>query len=73
MNFASQESDCEFNYGASLIQKTFVKSFETGLRDDILASNLRPTLRTSELTDEEIMRQVNELASQTSRKEFQAA
>ena len=25
----------------------FVKSFETGLRDDILASNLRPTLRTS--------------------------
>ena len=64
VNFASQESDCEFNYGASLIQKTFVKSFETGLRDDILASNLRPTLRTSELTDEELMRQVNELASQ---------
>ena len=52
------------NYGASLIQKTFVKSFETGLRDDILASNLRPTLRTSGLTDEELMQQVNELASQ---------
>ena len=64
VNFARQESDCEFNYGASLIQKTFVKSFETGLRDDILASNLRPTLRTSEVTDEELMRQVNELASQ---------
>ena len=64
VNFASKESDCEFNYGASLIQKTFVKSFETGLRDDILASNLRPTLRTSGLTDEELMRQVNELASQ---------
>ena len=30
VNFASQESDCEFNYGLSLIQKTFVKSFETG-------------------------------------------
>lgn len=44
--FASQESDCEFNYGLSLIQKTFVKSFETGLCDDILASNLRATLRT---------------------------
>ena len=64
VNFASKESDCEFNYGASLIQKTFVKSFETGLRDDILASNLRPTLRTSGLTDDERMRQVNELASQ---------
>jgi len=41
VNFASQESDCEFNYGPSLIQKTFVKSFETGLR-------------TLELTDEEL-------------------
>ena len=64
VNFASQESDSEFNYGASLIQKTFAKSFETGLCDDILASNLRPILRTSGLTDEELMRQVNELASQ---------
>ena len=64
VNFASRESDCGFNYGASLIEKTFVKSFETGLRDDILASNLRPTLRTSELTDEELMRQVNEFSSQ---------
>ena len=64
VNFASQESDCEFNYGLSLIQKTFAKSFETGLRDDILASNLRATLRTPGLTDEELMKQVNELASQ---------
>ena len=64
VNFASQESDCEFNYGLSLVQKTFVKSFETGLRDDILASNLRATLRTQGLTDEELMKQVNELASQ---------
>lgn len=46
VKFTSQESDCEFNYGRSLIQKTFVKSFETGLCDDILASNLRATLRT---------------------------
>ena len=64
VNFASQESDCEFNYGLSLIQKTYVKSFETGLRDDILASNLRTTLRTPGLTDEELMKQVKELASQ---------
>ncbi|KAK2558824.1 hypothetical protein P5673_019039, partial [Acropora cervicornis] len=64
VNFASQESDCEFNYGFSLIQKTFAKSFETGPRDDILASNLRATLRTPGLTDEELMKQVNELASQ---------
>ena len=43
VNFASQESDCEFNYGPALIQKTFEKSFVTGLRDDILASNSRAT------------------------------
>ena len=50
--------------GLSLIQKTFVKSFETGLGDDILTSNLRTTLRTPGLTDEELTKQVNELASQ---------
>ena len=27
VKFASQESGCEFNYGLSLIQKTFLKSF----------------------------------------------
>ena len=40
-----------------------MKSFETGLRDDILAANLRPILCDSTLTDEDLMRQVNELAS----------
>jgi len=64
VNFASQESDCEFNYGLSLVQKTFAKSFETGLCDDILASNLRATLCTPGLTNEELMKQVNELASE---------
>ena len=64
VNFASQESDCESNYGLSLIQKTIVKSFETGLCDDISASNLRTTLRTPGLTDEELKKQINELASQ---------
>ena len=67
VNFAGQESDCEFNYGLSLIQKTFVRSFETGPRDNILASNLRTTLRTPGLTDEELMKQVSELSSQQMR------
>ena len=63
VGFASKEADCEVCYDESLIQKTFMKSFETGLRDDILAANLRPILRDSTLTDEDLMRQVNELAS----------
>ena len=40
-----------------------MKSFETGLRDDILAANLLPILCDSTLTNEDLMRQVNELAS----------
>ncbi len=43
--------------------KNIHEVFETGLRDDILAVNLRPILRTSGLTDEELMKHVNELAS----------
>ena len=61
--FSSQEDDCEFNYGIPLIQNTFLKSFETGLRDDILTTNLRSTLRSPGVSDEELMKQVNELAS----------
>ena len=63
VGFTSKESECEVQYDEPLIQKTFNKSFETGLRDDILAANLRPILRTSGLTDEELMKHVNELAS----------
>lgn len=62
--FASQEADCELKYETSLIQKTFLKSFETGLREDILVTNLRPNLRSADLTDEFLMKTVNEIASQ---------
>lgn len=62
--FASKEEDCELKYEPFLIQKTFLKSFETGLRDDILVANLRPTLRIPKLSDEELMKIVNDLASQ---------
>ena len=54
VGFASKESDCEVQYDEPLIQKTFMKSLETGLRDDILAANLRPILRLPSLSDEEL-------------------
>jgi hypothetical protein len=63
VGFASKESDCEVRYDESLIHKTFIKSFETGLRDDVLPASLRQILRSSTLTDEDLMRHVNELAS----------
>ena len=50
-----------------------MKSFETGLREDILAANLRPILRSSPLTDEDLMRHVNELASHQAERENKLA
>ena len=41
----------------------FIKSLETGLRDDILVTNLRPILRTPDISDEDPMKHVNELAT----------
>ena len=61
--FVSQEDDSKFDYGFPLIQNTFLKSLETGLHDDILVTNLRPILRTPDVSDEDLMKHVNELAS----------
>ena len=57
----------------SLIEKTFMKSFETGLRDDILAANLRPILRLPSLSDEDLMKNVNELASHQAERQSKLA
>ena len=73
VTFASKESDCEVQYDEPLIQKTFMKSFETGLRSDILAANLRPILRQPNLSDEELMGYVNELASHQTERENKLA
>ena len=63
VQFASQEADSKFEYGFPLIQNTFLKSIETGLRDDILVTNLRPALHNTDLSDEDLMKYVNELAT----------
>ena len=61
--FVSQKDDFKFDYGFLLIQNTLLKSLETGLRDDILVTNLRPILRTPDISDEDLMKHVNELTS----------
>ena len=71
--FASQEADCELRYETSLIQKTFLKSFETGIREDILVTNLRPILRSENLTDEFLMKTVNDVASQQAERKTKLA
>ena len=66
--FASQEKGSQFEYSQKLVQNTFIKSLETGLRDEALVTNLRPTLQGTELSDESLMRIVNDLASKPEQK-----
>ena len=60
--FPGQEGDSKFDYGLPLIQNTFLKSLEAGLLDDILVTNLFPILRGPDLQDEDLIKNVNELA-----------
>ena len=60
--FASREEGSQFEYSLKLVQNTFLKSLETGLRDKGLVTNLRPYLRAPTATDESLMRTVNDLA-----------
>ena len=67
--FASKEEDNGQDYSHFLVQNAFLKAFETGLRDEGLLVNMRPVLRSKNVTDEELMRLVNELsAAQAQRK-----
>eukprot|EP00112_Aurelia_sp_Birch-Aquarium-sp1_P003997 Seg1452.4 transcript_id=Seg1452.4/GoldUCD/mRNA.D3Y31 product="Retrovirus-related Pol polyprotein from transposon 17.6" pseudo=true protein_id=Seg1452.4/GoldUCD/D3Y31 len=61
--FATREEDAQAEYNSQLVQKSFLKAFETGLRDENLVTNLRPFLRQEHITDEELMRNVNDLAT----------
>ena len=61
--FASQEEGSQFEYSQKLVENAFIKSLETGLRDEALVTNLRPTLQGTDVSDESLMRIVNYLAS----------
>ena len=61
--FATQEENTQAEYSTTLVQKSFLKSFETGLRDENLVTNLRPLLRQDNISDEVLMQTVNELAT----------
>ena len=61
--FASQEEGSQFEYSQKLVQNMFIKLLETGLRDEALVTNLRPALQGTDVSDESLMRIVNDLAS----------
>ena len=55
------------------MQNTFRKSLETGLHDEGLVTNLRPHLRLAEVSDKELMKVVNELASKQAERKMKMA
>ena len=61
--FASREEGTEVQYSEQLVQGAFLKAFEIGLRDESLLINMRPSLRMRGVTDEDLMRLVNEMAT----------
>ena len=61
--FATQEEKSSDEYPTQLVQNTFLKTVETGLRDESLVTNLRPFLRQGGITDEELMKHLNDLAT----------
>ena len=67
--FASKEADTDFSYGSELVQNTFLKALETGIRDEYLTTSLRPILRKDSVSDEELMQSISELASQKTERE----
>ena len=71
--FASQEEESQFEYSLKLVQNTFLKSLKTDLRDEGLVTNLRAHLRLAEVSDEELMEVVNELASKQAERKMKMA
>eukprot|EP00794_Sanderia_malayensis_P002016 gene2016-2293_t len=61
--FGAQEETSQGAYSQQLVQNTFLKTVETGLRDENLVSNFHPFLRPPGLTDEDLMHNLNELAT----------
>ena len=68
--FASQEEGSLFEYSQKLEQNTFIKSLETGLRDEALVTNLRPTFQGIEVSDENLTRIVNDLVSKQAKRKL---
>ena len=61
--FASKEERVKAEYSTQIVKKSFLKAFESGLRDENLVTDLHPFLRASGIKDDELMKNVNELAT----------
>ena len=64
--FASQAEGGVVKYEPSLVHPLFLHTVETGLQDDSIRNKLRPFLQKTNVTDEELMEQINVVVSEES-------
>ena len=67
--FASQAEGGTVKYEPSLVHPLFLHAIETGLQDEAVRNKLRPFLQKGEITDEELMEQINVVVSEESERE----
>eukprot|EP00794_Sanderia_malayensis_P020673 gene20673-22711_t len=61
--FASKEAAATLKYDPELVQGMFLRSVETGLRDDNILTKFRSVLQTTKITDEELIQQMSSISS----------
>lgn len=61
--FATQVEKSHDEYSTQLVQNTFLKTVKTGLREESLVTNLHPFLRQEGVTDEHLMKHLNDLST----------
>jgi len=64
--FASQAEGGTVKYESSLVHPLFLHAVETGLQDESVRTKLRPFLQKVDVTDEELMEQINVVVSEES-------
>ena len=64
--FASQAEGGTVKYEPLLVHPLFLHAIETGLQDEAVRNKLRPFLQKAEVTDEELMEQINVVVSEES-------
>ena len=61
--FASKEADASLKYDPELVQGMFLRSVETGLRDDNILTKFRQVLHVKEISDEDLIQQMGNISS----------
>ena len=61
--FASKEADANLKYDPQLVQGMFLRSMETGLRDDNSLTKIRSVLHIPKISDEDLIQQMGNISS----------